>query len=179
MKTLGTVLLGTAGAIAVAGMLGAQALTPESVQKLDWGKTPHVSHIGSIFFAGQVDEQGLERAKEAGVSVVLNLRDPSELNWDEQAAVEKLGMQYKNVPVTGSSFSPEAFSAIEQLVADFKDDGILIHCGSSNRVGGWLTTHLVKSHGMPLEEAIEIGKRAGMTSSSIEKRARAYVAENP
>ena len=68
----------------------AQSPKPEDVVDLDWGATPNVSRLDSLYFAGQVDAEGLERAKESGVSVVVNLRGASEHDWDEAAAAEAL-----------------------------------------------------------------------------------------
>lgn len=156
----------------------AQSPKPEDVVDLDWGATPHVSQLDSLYFAGQVDAEGLEKAKESGVSVVINLRDPSEHDWDEAAAAEALGLLYMNVPVTGATFDPAAFERIESLVSQYGDEKILVHCGSSNRVGGWLATHLVKERGMDIEDALDVGRAAGITSPAIEKRVREYL-ESP
>ena len=163
--------------LCVAASTAAVAEPPkaEDVIELDWGATPHVSHLDSLYFAGQVDAEGLERAKESGVAIVINMRGPDEHDWDEAAAAEALGLIYVSVPVTGSSFDPAAFEKIESLVAEHSDEKILLHCGSSNRVGGWLATHLVETEGMGLDDALEVGRAAGITSSGIEKRTRDYV----
>ena len=58
----------------------------------------NVTHVGRLWFAGQPDAETLRKAKENGLRVVLNLRDPAESEWDERSAVEGLGMVYYNVP---------------------------------------------------------------------------------
>ena len=165
-----TLILGFA-----ATLLVAQSPKPEDVVELDWGATPNVSHLNSLYFAGQVDAEGLRKAKESGVTVVVNMRAPSEHDWDEAAAAKALGLLYISVPVTGGSFDPAAFARIEEIVAGRGDDSILLHCGSSNRVGGWLATHLVQQHDMDIEDALDVGRAAGITSGGIEKRVREYL----
>ncbi len=163
-------------ALVVAPWLAAQSPhEPADVKELDWGKTPNVTQLGTLFFAGQIDEEGLQRAKDAGVTLVLNLRSPDEHDWDEESAVEGAGLQYANVPITGAGFTPDAVAEIEALVKEHQAQGVLVHCASSNRVGGWLTTHMVTQHGEDLETALEFGRRAGMKSPAVEKRARDYL----
>jgi len=103
------------------------------------------------------------------------MRDPSEHDWDEESAARDLGLAYYNVPVTGKRFEPAAFQRIDALVAENESQQVLIHCGSSNRAGGWLATHLVAEHGMSVDDALAVGRRAGITKKGIEKRVRAYV----
>ncbi len=151
---------------------------PSDVEALDWGKTPHVSRLGNLFFAGQVDVAGLERAQGQGVEVVINLRAPSEFAWDEQSAVEALGLEYFSVPVA-SPFDAAVFAQINQLVDRFEGKRVLVHCASSNRVGAWLATRLVEEHSMDLGLAIEIGKRAGISRAAVEGAVEAYVKAQP
>jgi len=162
-------------------LTGGSAAAGEDISPADvkgpitWGSVTNVTHLRHLWFAGQPDRAGFEAAKAAGVEVVINLRDPSELSWDEAAAVEGLGMQYHNVPVTGSSFDPAAFTRIEALLAESPGKPTLIHCASSNRVGGWLATHLVIKHGLSEEDAIAVGRKAGITKPAVEDRVRAYL----
>ncbi len=153
---------------------------PESaiVESLDWGTTPNVSTMENWVFAGQVDEAGLERAKNLGVGVVINLRAPSEFTWDEKAAVETLGLEYFSVPVT-SPFDRAAFSQIDDLVDRFSGQRVLIHCASSNRVGAWLATYLVETRGMDIERALAIGRSAGVSREPVEQAVRDYLAHSP
>ena len=45
---------------------------------LAWGGLEDVRRYAHLYFAGQPDAAGLEAARQAGVSVVINLRAPSE-----------------------------------------------------------------------------------------------------
>lgn len=143
-----------------------------------WGAVSNVTHVGRLWFAGQPDAETLRKAKENGLRVVLNLRDPSESEWDERSAVEDLGMIYYNVPVQAiGPFTRESFSRIETLLEDHEGDEILIHCSSSNRVGGWFATYLVEKRGMSVDEALAVGRKTGITKDAIASRVRAYLGE--
>jgi protein tyrosine phosphatase (PTP) superfamily phosphohydrolase (DUF442 family) len=131
--------------------------------------------VHQLWFAGQLDRAGFEAAKETGIDVVINLRAPSELDWDEAAAVESLGMAYYNVPVVGPSFDPGAFAEIERLVEEHPGQQTLIHCSSSNRAGGWFATHLVDRHEMSLDDALAAGRATGITKDAIVTRVREYL----
>jgi len=174
----GLILTLCAGAVGVA--LAGEPISADEVEgPIAWGAAQKVTHLRHLWFADQPDAAGFEAARKAGVRVVVNLRPPSEMDWDEKAEVEKLGMSYYNVPVAGPRFEKSAFERIEQLVDQHEEQQILIHCSSSNRVGGWLATHLVREHGMSIEDALVVGRRAGITKEDVAERARAYLRENP
>lgn len=159
-------------------------LTPDSISgPVVWGAVRNVTRFGNLWFSGQPDRAGLEAAKDAGVSVVVNLRHPSELDWDEKTAAESLGLSYYNLPVVGTGpLSHEIFAAIDALVAEHQDEQMLVHCSSSNRVGAWFTAHLVTHHGMGLEDALKVGRKTGLTKKPLVEKVRAYVkalAEEP
>jgi protein tyrosine phosphatase (PTP) superfamily phosphohydrolase (DUF442 family) len=160
------------------------ACSPEAIQPADvdgpftWGAVSNVTRVGNLWFSGQPDVEALEEAKQNGLQVVLNLRDPSELDWDERAAVEALGMRYYNVPVqTTGPFTRESFSRIGSLLEDHDGEEILIHCSSSNRVGGWFAAHLVENRGMSVEDALAVGRKTGITRDAVTSRVRAYLGE--
>jgi len=140
-----------------------------------WGSAKNVMRLGDLWFAEQPDAIGFAAARDAGVEVVIDLRDPSERSWDEAVVVQGLGIEYHNVPITGATFDPAGIERIDSLVAANKDRQILLHCSSSNRVGGWLATHLVEHEDMPIEDALAIGRRAGITKPPVEERVRAYL----
>ncbi|MBW2243936.1 MAG: hypothetical protein JRH01_18300 [Deltaproteobacteria bacterium] len=160
------------------GAFGEGTFSPDQVEgPVTWGSVSNVTHLSHLYFAGQPDQAGMEKAKAEGVSVVINLRDPSEHAWDEKSAVEALGMTYYNVPVRGVPFDKAAFAEIETLVKQHHGEEILVHCASSNRVGGWLATHLAGAHGMSADDAIEVGRRAGITKQPIADAVRAFLSD--
>lgn len=143
---------------------------------VSWGAAESVTRVSRLWFAGQPDQAGLQAARDNGVALVINLRKPGELDWDEAAAVESLGMHYASVPIPRQGPLPgSALEQIEQLVKQHPDDQILIHCASGQRAAGWLATHLVSRHGLEPDAAIDVARRAGMTRPGMEQRVRDYL----
>jgi len=162
---------------AAAAPAGAGApVAPDDVEgPVSWGAVRNVTRLDQLWFAGQPDRAGLEAARAAGIEVVINLRAPWELRWDERSAVEALGMSYYNVPVTGRSFDPKAFARVEELVSQNRGKEILIHCASSTRAGGWLATHLVRERGMSVDDALAVGRRTGISGWGTVSQVHAFL----
>jgi uncharacterized protein (TIGR01244 family) len=141
--------------------------------------TRNVSRTGDVTFAGQPTETALERYAGEGGSAVINIRTlaggdaPS---FDEQTAVEDLGMTYSHVPMSSSTFSTMDVKLFIQAMRDVEGP-VMVHCGSSNRVGGMWAAYLALEEGVETETAIELGKAAGMRSESVEEAARRVIAE--
>jgi protein tyrosine phosphatase (PTP) superfamily phosphohydrolase (DUF442 family) len=154
-----------------------EPVTPEDVEgPYVWGSAKNVTRLGHLWFSAQPDAVGLAAARDAGVEVVIDLRDPSERGWDEALVVEGLGLVYHSVPVSGAAFDPEALARIQSLVEENAEEQILIHCSSANRVGGWLAVSLVENRGMTEEDALAVGRRVGITKPVIEKSVHVYLA---
>jgi protein tyrosine phosphatase (PTP) superfamily phosphohydrolase (DUF442 family) len=156
-----------------------ERIDPDEVEgPYTWGGVSNVTHVRDLWFSGQPDTESLRLAKENGVEVVINLRDPGESDWDERGAVEGLGMTYHSVPVQKTGpFTRESFSRIAEILEAHEGAGILVHCSSANRAGGWFATYLVEEHGMTVDDALAVGRRTGITKEGITKRVRAYLAE--
>lgn len=141
-----------------------------------WGQAQRVSSLKHLYFSDQPDLEALKTASEKGVVAVINLREPDEITWDESAAVEALGMKYYNIPLVtdSASFDHNVILQIEAAVAEQGHAPVLLHCSSSNRVGAWLAVHLADKHKMDKEQAIDIGRKAGMTKQELEDRVKLY-----
>lgn len=169
-------VLAAALAVLPALALGEEILLEEVQGPVDWGAAKSVTRVRRLWLADQPDQQGLERARDNGVTVVINLREPGEMTWDENAAVEGLGLTYIAAPVAREGpLSKEAFERIEAVVKDRPGEQILIHCSTGNRAAAWLATHLVRSHGMKAEDALAVGKRAGLTKEETAAKVDQYL----
>jgi uncharacterized protein (TIGR01244 family) len=167
---------------AACGSEGAQVAQVGEVavaQRVDgYSGVNNLFHDGSFFFAGQPDAASLQRLAEEGVRTVINLRRPSELEglaFDEPAVVEEAGMSYWNIPVTPATLSADHVDQLAEILAQVEGP-VMLHCGSSNRVGGLWATYLVRHRGMDVEEAIDIGKAAGLRSQGMIDAVRRVVA---
>jgi uncharacterized protein (TIGR01244 family) len=117
--------------------------------------------------AGQPSPEALGRLKEMGFRTVVNLRTEKEGAVEEKAVVEAQGLRYVWVPVTAESLSLADVEAVEKVIEDPSAGPVLLHCHSSNRVGGvWAVVEARR--GKSLEEALAAGRAAGLRSPAME-----------
>jgi protein tyrosine phosphatase (PTP) superfamily phosphohydrolase (DUF442 family) len=117
---------------------------------------------------GQPAEAHLRALHDAGVAVVLDIRDPMEARpFDEGAAAGGIGMRYVNVPITSGALSDESMDRILAVLRNRSEGAVFFHCASGNRVGGPLIAHLVLDNGMDEDDAVEIAMRAGLRSAEM------------
>jgi protein tyrosine phosphatase (PTP) superfamily phosphohydrolase (DUF442 family) len=142
-----------------------------------WGEDTQVVRAGRLFLAGQPDSAALERAKSEGVSMIIDLRDASEHDWDEAAAAAALDLDFHRVPVNGRAETLEAgrMSEISAIVEAHPDKKILVHCSSGNRSSAWYAVYLAQYLDMSADEAIATAKSTEMMRKGLEDKTRAYL----
>ncbi|MFQ5490054.1 MAG: beta-lactamase hydrolase domain-containing protein [Phycisphaerae bacterium] len=135
----------------------------------DWAGLERLFQDGDIFFGGQPTAEALEAAPQRGIKVVVNMRSAPEikaLDFDEPALVRRLGMEYVAIPVTPSTFGPDDADRLKDVLR--KTAGpVLLHCGSSNRVGAVWALYLYRHRGIALDDAIKLGRKAGLRSERL------------
>ncbi|WP_051749258.1 beta-lactamase hydrolase domain-containing protein [Nevskia soli] len=113
---------------------------------------------------GRPRPEHLEQARQRGVKMIVNLCPPSEpSDYDEAAVVRSLGMVYVNIPVAGpADLTPANARKLATALSDAEAGPVLVHCASGNRVGALfaLKAHFVD--GLPIEEAVNAGRAAGL-----------------
>jgi len=131
-----------------------------------WTGWPNLSQEGQVLFAGQPTREGLEEARRRGAKTVINLRTAEEMQsqvaFDERAAAEALGLRYVQVPVTPATFTPETAARFAEAL-EGAERPVVVHCSTSNRVGGLWAAYLHLERGVPAEEALARGRAAGLS----------------
>lgn len=129
-----------------------------------------------ITAAGQPKEDGLRELAEDGYVAVIDLRTAGEnRGMDEHGIVEDLGMEYISLPIAGrDAINFENAKKLDEVLGKY-DQPVLVHCGSSNRVGALLALR-EKLNGAEDENALAFGRSAGMTG--LEDTVKARLAEN-
>lgn len=129
-----------------------------------WGEDDGVMQLRHLYFSAQPGPQELVDAKAAGVELVINLREESELTGDEAEQAREAGLEYYNVPFQRKgALQSEALAQVEQILQANAGRKTLLHCRSGSRAGLFLSTHLISQHNVDVEQAIQIGEKAGMT----------------
>jgi uncharacterized protein (TIGR01244 family) len=147
------------------GAAPARASVPQSVEP---SAIPNYRLIlPGLAVAGQPTPAALRGLKEMGFRTVVNLRTEAEGPADEPAAVLAQGLRYVSVPVQPATFSLADVLAVERVLDDPAAAPVLLHCGSSNRVGAvWAVIQARK--GRSLAEAEAAGRAAGLHSPEME-----------
>ena len=151
--------------LAVLSAVAAWAQVPETV---DPALMPNYTVVKpGLAAAGRPSDEGFRQLKAQGFRTVIDLRTPSEEGQpEEKAIVEAQGLKYVHVPLMPNTFSPADVAAVKAVLDDATSGPVLLHCQSANRVGAvWAAIRA--SEGLPLEEAIEDGKRVGLRSASM------------
>lgn len=152
---------------------------PATLQPVDLGAAKPAHVVGKVYLAGQPDEGEMPQLKEKGIKTIVTLRTEGEVPWDEKAAVEAAGMTFVNIPFKGEeALTDEVFDKVRAVLKDEEQKPVLLHCGSSNRVGAVWMTHRVLDDGLGIDEALEEAKTAGLRSEGYQKKAEAYIERN-
>lgn len=126
-----------------------------------------------LLTGGQPDARQLQEAARAGVTTVIDLRAPQEdRGYDEQAAAESLGLRYVRLPIGGAGDINEANARTLARLLKQDDGTTLLHCASGNRVGALLALARARVDGVPVEDALQFGRDAGLGSLEPVVRAR-------
>lgn len=115
--------------------------------------------------SGQPTPEQIKVLADAGVKHVISLRRPDEIDWDEQEIVEANGMAFYSIPIAGlDGVTRENATKLEDLLNSLGNDPVLVHCGSSNRVGALKTlASLEGQDSASVEAAFAEGRRWGLT----------------
>ena len=132
---------------------------------------PNAAMVGdTVVSGGQVTDEHLAKAKEMGVTTVVNLRAEREkAEYEtEQAKVEELGMTYVHMPIdpaTGEGLTKENAEKLAAIVD--KGEPTIVHCKSGQRVGALFALKAHHVDGKSADEALEEGKQAGLSAPPI------------
>tara|TARA_B100000683_G_scaffold274823_1_gene323935 strand:- start:2188 stop:2640 length:453 start_codon:yes stop_codon:yes gene_type:complete len=119
-----------------------------------------------ILCAGQPSETDLQQLKREGYRSIINLRpanEPGQIQHPQQKTTE-LGLDYHALPITGpgdlNEENTRQFDALLQTAAR----PMVIHCGSSNRVGALMALRAAHIQNKDPREALNDGRKAGLTA---------------
>ncbi len=151
---------------------------PESaaqVEVSELGGTRNVHRVGKLFLAGQFGPNDVEIIKTAGVEMVISLRSPGEIFWDEKLTVEQSGLKFESFGFVGAdALTDEIFAQVRQRLKN-NQGKTLLHCGGADRVGAVWLAHRVLDEKIPLEQALGEAHEIGLKTPEYEQRAIEYI----
>jgi uncharacterized protein (TIGR01244 family) len=155
-------------AVALFLLLAGGAASDSVPDSADPQAIPNYRRIApGVAAAGQPSTDGLRQLKALGFRTVVNLRTDSEKGFEDEGAIlREQGLGYVHVPVTPATFKPEDVDAVLKVLDNPAAGPVLLHCSTANRVGGvWAAVEVRR--GRALEEALEIGRKAGLTGEAM------------
>ncbi len=131
--------------------------------------------VDNLYLAGQPSPESWEKIKELGVKKVFNLRDSAEMDFSaEEQVLKELGIDYEQFPiVVGGQLNRENCERLSSQLDETTPQ--FIHCGSANRVAGWLITYLTKHRGLSFDEAVEIAQENGLSNPGFIEQAEELI----
>lgn len=125
-----------------------------------------------LYTAGQPAAGDWQAIAARGVTTVVNLRTASEMQGrDEASEVRAAGMRYVEMPVAGADGITDANARLLRDALAGANGPVLVHCASANRAGGLLALSEARYGGAAPEQAIALGRAAGMASTEARVKA--------
>ncbi len=129
----------------------------------------------NVYLSGQPSEAGLARAKELGVTRVINLRTTMEMDnrevvpFDEAQLLSELGIDYVHVPSGGpdTPYSPERVAQVADAIADAPGN-VLLHCTVAWRATHLWTAYLIEHQNVPFADALAVGRQLNFGTFPLE-----------
>lgn len=117
-----------------------------------------------LITGGPPDPQALRQAASQGVDLVVSLQTAQEPGaLEEENQVQTLGMEFVRIPVPGAEgVTRENAARLHEVLEQNPQARVLLHCGSGNRVGALLAMRAFLFEGKTLEEALRLGREAGL-----------------
>ena len=149
---------------------------PQKIETIDGVSPGGLYRDGRIYIAGQPNESAFAGLKDLGLTAVINVRTPEEIDdretipFDEEAVVRNLGMSYVLIPLGGDDFpyNPEAVGKLAEVLAN-NEGPLLIHCGYGIRAVYLWLAYLVRYEDVPLDQAIARGEAMMLKAHPMER----------
>jgi uncharacterized protein (TIGR01244 family) len=139
------------------------------------GATGGVFQDGRVYIAGQPDEDALRRFRNLGVTAVVNLRTPDEMDnrdrvpFDEAALVRDLGMEYVHIPLGGDDYpyTPEAVADFAAVLVKHKGP-VLLHCTVAWRASYMWAAYLILYQDYSFDSALDRGEAIAISPPPLQ-----------
>jgi uncharacterized protein (TIGR01244 family) len=113
-----------------------------------------------LFIGGQPTGKALRELKAQGVTTVINLRTPEEMQravkFDEPALIRELGVTYVYLPVRGNAdfpYSPETVTKFAEALRTAPGK-VLLHCTVAWRASHLWAAYLIRERGVAERDAL-------------------------
>ncbi len=149
---------------------------PPTLTKAELGATRNVHSFGKTMLCGQPSAAEFSEAKKRGIKTVITLREKTEIDWDEAAALRQLGLNFYQLGFRApDSLTPAIIEKTVTIMGDPKSMPVMLHCASANRVGALWLAHRVLNDKIDIETARKEAKTVGLRTPAYEERVLSYI----
>jgi len=121
--------------------------------------------VDNLYISGQPDKESFDKLKSIGVTTVINLRTPKEMDdrervpFDEEAIIDSLGLNYVHIPLGGDEYpyTPDALTKFADALEN-SDGKVLLHCTVGWRASQMWAAYLVQYKDFTPNKAIEYAR---------------------
>lgn len=133
----------------------------------DFPELPYLWQVDNLYLAGQPSANSLKAFADKGIKKIINIRAQEEMDFSpEEQLCTQLGMEYIQVPIMqNGELSADNCKKLNGLIDDTTD--VVVHCGTANRVAGWLITYLVEKKQLDFEAAVDVASNNGLASPAL------------
>ncbi|MDZ7779124.1 MAG: hypothetical protein U5R14_04185 [Gemmatimonadota bacterium] len=152
-----------AAVLVFAAACGGGADTPAE-RVADLGVQNVAEPVSGLITVAQPSRDQVEELLDLGYDrfISLQLTEEPGTGWEE-AAIPAAGGHFARIPVAGpDDLTRENVDALDALLAARGEEETVLYCASSNRVGALLALRAFWLQGADPEEAMSLGRRAGM-----------------
>ena len=133
------------------------------------------AQVDELYISGQPERESFAKLKSEGVTTVINLRTPSEMDnreyvpFDEKVVVDSLGLEYIHIPLGGSEF-PYTNKALLKFAdaIDNAEGKVLLRCTVGRRASYMFAAYLIQYKDFSPNKAIEYAKAVNFGEWSLE-----------
>ena len=139
--------------------------TPQVTKPAVAGVTNFARLETTIACAGATTPAGVAEVKKLGYKTIINLRQASEPGADidaEAAAAKAAGINFVHLPFNAASPDPTVVDNFLKTIANPRNNPAFLHCASANRVGALVALDHAWTRGGTRDDAIALGRAAGM-----------------
>lgn len=137
---------------------------------LQWNEIRDEERIsGRLTFFAQPTKDEIEAFARSGGRVVINARTVKEmeqLDFDEAAFVESLGLEYVHIPTSGATFGYEMRDQLKIALDETRGE-VLFHCKSGSRAAAIYSLYMIDAYGLKNKAAINKALDLGMSPKSV------------
>lgn len=122
-----------------------------------------------LFRGGQPTPDGLRQLAANHVSLVVDLREPSQETENERRLAASLGMRFENIPLSAARApTPDEMKRILSLIVPDYNSHVFVHClRGKDRTGTVIACYRIQHDGWTPREALREAESKGMSRAEF------------